>query len=86
MKNETDSEMQRGTWYSVEGSCKHLRTILGGHAVYGGLLVDQLYGEPTKLSKAIEMNIKLSDGLMVFDRLLITSRFALVFLLNINYH
>lgn len=67
VKNETDSETQRGTWYSVEGSCKHLRTILGGHAVYGGLLVDQLYGEPTKLSKAIEMNIKLSDGLMVFD-------------------
>lgn len=67
VKNETDSEVQTGTWYSVEGSCTHLRTILGGHAFYGGLLVDQLYGSPSKLSQSIEMNLKKSDGLMVFD-------------------
>lgn len=67
VKNETDSEVQTGTWYSVEGSCNHLRRILGGHAFYGGLLVDQLYGTPSKLSQSIEMNIRKSDGLMVFD-------------------
>jgi len=67
VKNETDSEVQTGTWYSVEGSCQHLRGILGGHPFYGGLLVDQLYGTPDKLSTAIKMNIEKSDGLMVFD-------------------
>ena len=67
IKNETDSETQHGSWYSVEGSCRKLRTILGGHPFYGGLLVDQLYGEPSKLSRAIEMNLRESDGLMVFD-------------------
>ena len=67
IRNETDSETQRGSWYSVEGSCRKLRTILGGHAFLGGLLVDQLYGDPSKLSRAIEMNLRESDGLMVFD-------------------
>lgn len=33
----------------------------------GGVLVDQFYNNPAKLSKAITMNLKLSDGLMVFD-------------------
>ena len=67
VKNETDSETQYGSWYSVEGSCEHLRPILGGHPFYGGMLVDQLYGEPEKIHEAVEMNLKKSDGLMVFD-------------------
>ena len=33
----------------------------------GGILVDQFYGNPAKLSATIEMNLKASDGLMVFD-------------------
>jgi len=33
----------------------------------GGVLVDQFYDNPAKLSKAIATNLKLSDGLMVFD-------------------
>jgi hypothetical protein len=33
----------------------------------GGILVDQFYSNPAKLPKAIEMNLKASDGLMVFD-------------------
>lgn len=65
--NETDSQAQSGTWYCVEGSCKHLRTILKGNKFLGGILVDQFYSDPAKLSKAIEMNLKESDGLMVFD-------------------
>lgn len=33
----------------------------------GGILVDQFYDNPAKLSATIEMNLKASDGLMVFD-------------------
>lgn len=65
--NETDSQAQSGTWYCVEGSCQHLRTILKNNKFMGGVLVDQFYNNPAKLSKAIAMNLKLSDGLMVFD-------------------
>lgn len=65
--NETDSRPQTGDWYCVEGSCQKLRSILGGHPFCGGLLVDQLYAHPEKLSESIEMNIRESDGLMVFD-------------------
>ncbi len=65
--NETDSEAQSGTWYCVEGSCKHLRTILKDNKFLGGILVDQFYSNPAKLSKTIAMNLKESDGLMVFD-------------------
>lgn len=65
--NETDSRAHQGTWYSVEGSCEKLRTILKGNKFMGGILVDQFYDNPFKLSKTIEMNLKKSDGLMVFD-------------------
>lgn len=65
--NETDSRAHQGTWYSVEGSCEKLRTILKGNKFIGGILVDQFYNDPFKLSKTIEMNLKKSDGLMVFD-------------------
>ena len=33
----------------------------------GGVLVDQFYDDPQKLSKSIAMNLLQSDGLMVFD-------------------
>ncbi len=65
--NETDSEAQSGTWYCVEGSCRKLRGILGNNKFIGGILVDQFYEVPEKLSATIEMNLKESDGLMVFD-------------------
>lgn len=65
--NETDSEAQSGTWYCVEGSCRNLRHILKDNKFMGGILVDQFYDNPSKLSASIEMNLKASDGLMVFD-------------------
>lgn len=77
VRNETDSETWTGSWYSVEGSCGHLRQILGGHKFYGGLLVDQLYAEPAKLSRSVEMNLRKSDGLMVFDICHLAARPAL---------
>uniref|UniRef100_A0AB33J4P1 DUF4985 domain-containing protein n=1 Tax=Prevotella sp. GTC17259 TaxID=3236795 RepID=A0AB33J4P1_9BACT len=67
VRNETDSQLQTGTWYSVEGACKHLQGILNSHPFYGGMLVDQLYGQPERISEAVEMNLRHSDGLMVFD-------------------
>lgn len=72
--NETDSQAQSGTWYCVEGSCQHLRTILKDNKFMGGILVDQFYDNPAKLSKTIAMNLKLSDGLMVFDIVHIISK------------
>lgn len=65
--NETDSQAQSGTWYCVEGSCEKLKGILIGNKFMGGILVDQFYTNPSKLSRTIEMNLKASDGLMVFD-------------------
>lgn len=65
--NETDSEAQSGEWYCVEGSCHRLRTILGNRTFSGGVLVDQFYDKPADLVRSIEMNLKESDGVMVFD-------------------
>ncbi len=65
--NETDSQAQQGTWYCVEGSCQHLRQILCGHPFIGGILVDQFYDNPKKLTATIAENLKDADGLMVFD-------------------
>ena len=67
VKNETDWTAHTGSWYSVEGSCRHLRGIFNGQPFCGGVLVDQLYGQPGKLSRAIAINLRESDGLMVFD-------------------
>jgi len=67
VKNETDYGAQSGLWYCVEGSCENLRKILKEKTFYGGILVDQFYSNPPQLSKTIEMNLKASDGLMVFD-------------------
>lgn len=72
--NETDSQAQSGTWYCVEGSCQHLRQILKGNKFMGGILVDQFYDNPAKLSQTIEMNLRRSDGLMVFDIVHIISK------------
>lgn len=65
--NETDSQAQQGTWYCVEGSCVNLKKILMGNKFIGGILVDQFYDNPNKLSETIYQNIIDSDGLMVFD-------------------
>lgn len=65
--NETDFEGHTGDWYCVEGSCHHLREILGPNKFLGGLLVDQLYSQSDRLPEAMAMNVKESDGLMMFD-------------------
>lgn len=65
--NETDFEGHSGDWYCVEGSCNHLREILGPNKFMGGILVDQLYGDIDRIPESLAMNLKNSDGLMVFD-------------------
>lgn len=65
--NETDLHGHTGVWYCVEGSCKKLRTILRDNPFIGGILADQFYDKPEDLARSIEMNIKESDGVMIFD-------------------
>jgi Uncharacterized protein conserved in bacteria len=67
VKNETDLAGHSGEWYCVEGSCKRLRRILKGNKFIGGILVSDFYEYPDKLSESIKMNLKESDGLMLFD-------------------
>lgn len=67
VKNETDMWAQQGTWYCVEGSNQHLKSILDGNPFYGGILADQFYDNPEGLAESIKMNLKTSDGLMIFD-------------------
>lgn len=67
VKNETDSRVHSGEWYCVEGSNHNLRKILGDNQFSGGILADQFYDNPSGLSRSIEMNIKESDGVMIFD-------------------
>ena len=40
---------------------------MGDNDVLGGVLVDQLYFDKSRLPRAIEMNLRASDGLMIFD-------------------
>ena len=67
LRNETDSRSFESDWYCVEGSCEHLRHIMGDNRFVGGILVDQFYDKPENLTKTIATNLQLSDGLMVFD-------------------
>lgn len=65
--NETDSKAHSGVWYCVEGSCENLRDILKDNKFSGGILVDQFYDKPQDFARSIEMDLKMSDGVMIFD-------------------
>lgn len=67
IKNETDMHGQKSIWYSVEGSNENLRMILGNNKFLGGILASQFYDNPEGLTESIKMNLKTSDGLMIFD-------------------
>ncbi len=67
IKNETDMHAQKSIWYSVEGSNENLRMILGNNKFLGGILVSQFYDNPEGLTESMKMNLKTSDGLMIFD-------------------
>lgn len=67
IKNETDMRAAKSVWYSVEGSNKNLRMILGDNKFIGAVLASQFYDNPEGLTESIKMNLNRSDGLMIFD-------------------
>ena len=66
-RNETDSEVSTGEHLCVEGGCRYSRRLLGGHPFYGGMYVEDYKRDTTQFKRAVEMNLRESDGLMVFD-------------------
>ncbi|MBI5474921.1 MAG: family 10 glycosylhydrolase [Ignavibacteriae bacterium] len=83
ISNNTNVATEAGTgggkeyWYSVEGSCEIVNEVLAGAApAYGGLYVQQYEGHPEQFAKAVEMCLRKSDGLMIFD---------LVHIVNFNW-
>lgn len=66
-KNETDSELAKGEHLCVEGGCLYSRKLLGDNKFLGGIYVEDYIKDSTKFKSAVEMNLKMSDGLMIFD-------------------
>lgn len=65
---ESGSGGGKEPWYSVEGSCEMATTVvMGAVPVIGGVYVEQYAGYPEQFAKAVAMNLKKTDGLMVFD-------------------
>jgi uncharacterized lipoprotein YddW (UPF0748 family) len=65
---ETSAAPGRDLWKSVEGSCEIVKKVVKNAApAYGGVYVEQYSGHPEQFAKAVAMNLKKSDGLMVFD-------------------
>lgn len=73
-KNETDSELSSGEHLCVEGGCIYTRKLLDGRPFSGGLYVEDYNKDVEQFKKAVKMNLKMSDGLMVFDIVHIISR------------
>lgn len=67
VKNETDSEWSTGDHLCVEGACEFSRKLLGDRPFYGGMYVEQYYGDPDRFQRAVKMNLEKSDGFMLFD-------------------
>lgn len=67
VKNETDVTAAKNIWYCVEGSNENLHRIMGDNKFMGGILADQFYENHDGLTESIKMNLKTSDGLMIFD-------------------
>ena len=61
-KNETDSEMSKGDHLSVEGGCRYSRRLLGGRPFFGGMYVEDYKRDTTQFKRAVEMNLRESDG------------------------
>ncbi len=67
VKNETDSEFQMGDHLSVEGACRYSRHLMGDQEFSGGLYVVDYDTDVNRFKDAVKMNLKESDGLMVFE-------------------
>lgn len=67
VKNETDSEWQSGDHLCVEGACRYSRMLLGGRPFQGGMYVVDYDTDVNEFKRALEMNYRQSDGVMVFE-------------------
>lgn len=65
--NETDSRLSKGEHLCVEGACDYSHMLLGDNAFCGGLYVVDYAGDVDQFKKAVRMNLRKSDGLMIFD-------------------
>lgn len=72
--NETDSALQRGEHLCVEGGCRYSRQLLGGMPFFGGMYVEDYKRDVEQFKRAVKMNLKESDGLMIFDIVHIINR------------
>lgn len=73
-RNETDSEVSKGEHLCVEGGCKYSRKLLRDNAFCGGIYVEDYRKDSNQFKKAVMMNLKESDGLMIFDIVHIINR------------
>ncbi|MDD2961040.1 MAG: alpha amylase family protein [Muribaculaceae bacterium] len=73
-KNETDSEISTGEHLCVEGGCKYSHKLLKDNSFCGGLYVEDYKKDVNQFRKAVKMNLKESDGLMIFDIVHIINR------------
>ena len=73
-RNETDSEVSRGDHLSVEGGCRFSRRLLAGRPFVGGLYVEDYRRDSVQFKRAVEMNLRESDGVMIFDIVHIINR------------
>ncbi len=72
--NETDSRLSKGEHLCVEGGCINSKNLLKDNAFCGGLYVEDYGRDVEQFKKAVKMNLKESDGLMIFDIVHIISR------------
>lgn len=73
-RNETDSNIQQGDHLCVEGACIYSRHLLRGNKFLGGMYVEDYKTDTLQFKRAVEMNLRRSDGLMVFDIVHIINR------------
>ena len=72
--NETDSRLSKGEHLCVEGACLYSRNLLKNNAFCGGLYVEDYGQDVGQFKKAVRMNLRKSDGLMIFDIVHIINR------------
>lgn len=65
--NETDSKLSKGEHLCVEGACINSRNLLKDNAFCGGLYVEDYGNDVDQFKKAVRMNLRKSDGFMLFD-------------------
>jgi uncharacterized lipoprotein YddW (UPF0748 family) len=67
-RTEAGMSQAKAPWYSVEGSAElAMKVTKGVVPVWGGLYVEQYKDQPAQFRKAMEMCLRKTNGLMLFD-------------------